>query len=77
MDLRFLEGSDTTAIVGYVGRGGGYYCVQCWLQKAASGSRPQRMLTTEVGDRRDVFRIIDDCRVCGTKLDYQDIRDLE
>jgi len=64
-------------IVGYVDSTGEMYCVTCWTAKvSADRTRPVRLLTTEVGDRRDNFRIIDDGRRCGAKLDYQDLQAL-
>jgi hypothetical protein len=60
-------------IVGYVTDDDERYCAECWAALAARGSRPLKLMTTEVGEARGTFRIIDDCQQCSGKIDYQDI----
>jgi len=60
-------------VVGYVGNNHKPYCAECWSRLAAAGWEPDKLLITETGERRDMFRIIDDCHECGAKIDYEDI----
>jgi hypothetical protein len=64
---------ETRTTVGYVDADDNMYCAPCWMGVAV---QPVRLLITETGDCRDVFRIIDNCIRCGTKIDYEDTRDL-
>jgi len=63
-------------IVGYVGDNDRPYCVACWSRLATAGREPLKLLVTETGERRDTFRLIDDCFECHAKIDYEDITDL-
>jgi len=60
-------------IVGYVGDNDKPYCAKCWAKLAAAGPEPLKLLVTETGDRRDTFRLVDDCHECDAKIDYEDI----
>jgi enamine deaminase RidA (YjgF/YER057c/UK114 family) len=62
-------------IVGYLGDNDEPYCAECWSKLANAGRKPVMLLTTETGERRDNFRIIDDCRECKAKIDYEDTTD--
>jgi enamine deaminase RidA (YjgF/YER057c/UK114 family) len=59
-------------IVGYVGDDNKPYCVECWSRHAKTGRESHARLITETGERRDTFRIIDDCCECQAKIDYED-----
>ena len=62
-------------IVGYLGENEVPYCAECWSNLKAARRGPWRRLTTKIGDRRDTFRIIDDCHACHAQIDYEDIED--
>lgn len=62
-------------IIGYLRDNGGLYCTDCWFKEPVAARNHFRLLTSAAGDHQGTFRVIDECHVCGAKLDYDDITD--